>query len=186
MRKSLALTFLFSCALTASVVQEAPVDLALAPPVTPPEFSYLTPVGEVASVPLADESAKHKLTLPPPAPGVNPQLMRAATIAEERANAHSRSQCWHYVKDALVASGAVRSRPETEFAKQAGDELVRKFGFQKLDISDPYAAPVGAVLVYDAKGAPGHVEIRTANGFASDFRTKTPSRRPLLGVFVKA
>ena len=39
---------------------------------------------------------------------INPKLMKAATIAQERANAHSRSQCWHYVKEALLASGASR------------------------------------------------------------------------------
>ncbi len=133
---------------------------------------------------MVDDSAKRKLTLP--VPTVDPLLVRAATIAQERANAHSKSLCWRYVKDALLAAGAVSSRPETEFAKQAGDELVHKFGFQKLPITDPYAAPVGAVLVYDAKGAPGHVEIRTPDGFVSDFRAKTPSRRPLLGVYTKA
>ena len=36
---------------------------------------------------------------------VDPKLMRAATIAEERAHAHSRGQCWRYVKEALLASG---------------------------------------------------------------------------------
>src|SRR6266850_1562257 len=38
-------------------------------------------------------------------PSINPKLMRAATLAEERARAHSRAQCWHYVKEALLASG---------------------------------------------------------------------------------
>src|SRR5438105_9745294 len=32
---------------------------------------------------------------------LDPKLMRAASIAEERANAHSRSRCWQYVKEAL-------------------------------------------------------------------------------------
>ena len=111
--------------------------------------------------------------------------MRAATIAEERAHAHSRSQCWHYVKEALVAAGVVNSRPKTEYAKQAGQELVSSYGFKKLPVQDPYQAPVGSVLVYSAKRAAGHVEIRTKDGFVSDFRSKTPSRRPLLGVFIK-
>src|SRR5947209_11218351 len=44
---------------------------------------------------------------------ISPKLMRAASIAEERAHAHSREQCWHYVKEALVASGAVSSYPKT-------------------------------------------------------------------------
>jgi hypothetical protein len=117
---------------------------------------------------------------------IDPKLRRAATIAEERARAHSLSKCWHYVKEALVAAGVVKSRPQTTLAKQAGQELVNNYGFKKLPVSDPYQAPVGAVLVYDAKRSAGHVEIRTENGFASDFRSKTPSRRPLLGVFAKS
>jgi len=40
-------------------------------------------------------------------------------------------------------------------------------------------------LVYDAKREAGHVEIRTETGFVSDFRSKTPSHRPLIGVFAK-
>ncbi len=75
---------------------------------------------------------------------------------------------------------------ETTLAKQAGQELVKNYGFKKLPVSDPYEAPVGSVLVYDAKRAAGHVEIRTEDGFVSDFRSKTPSRRPLLGVFAKS
>ena len=117
---------------------------------------------------------------------VDPKLMRAATIAEERAHAHSRRQCWAYVKEALLASGVIRSRPTTAYAKQAGQELVNNFGFKKLAVSDPYQAPIGSVLVYNANRAAGHVEIRTKDGFVSDFRSKTPSRRPLLGVFVKS
>ena len=103
-----------------------------------------------------------------------------------RARAHSLSKCWHFVKDALVAAGVVKSRPQTTLAKQAGQELVNNYGFKKLPVSNPYEAPVGSVLVYGAKSAAGHVEIRTENGFASDFRSKIPSRRPLLGVFAKS
>lgn len=117
---------------------------------------------------------------------IDPRLMRAASIAQERAHAHSRQQCWHAVKEALVASGAVESRPKTPLAKQAAQELVASYGFKKLPVTDPYQAPVGSVLVYDARRAAGHVEIRTQDGFVSDFRSKTPSRRPLLGVFVKS
>jgi hypothetical protein len=117
---------------------------------------------------------------------LDPKLMRAATIAEERAHAHSRRQCWHAVKDALLASGVISSRPTTAYAKQAGQELVSNYGFRKLAVNDPYQAPVGSVLVYSASRAAGHVEIRTKDGFVSDFRSKKPSRRPLLGVFVKS
>jgi hypothetical protein len=117
---------------------------------------------------------------------IDPKLRRAATIAEERANAHSREQCWHYVKEALLASGAVSSYPKTVNAKDAAKELVSNYGFKKLSVRDPYKAPVGSVLVYgNTKGA-GHVEIRTKSGFASDFRSKIPSPRPLIGVFTKS
>lgn len=116
---------------------------------------------------------------------LDPRLLQAATIADERANAHSKSRCWHYVKEALVASGAVSSYPKTEYACQAGDELVHSFGWVRLSVRDPYQAPVGSVLVYGNGRAAGHVEIRTPTGFVSDFRATTPSRRPLIGVFAK-
>ena len=118
-------------------------------------------------------------------PSISPKLMRAATIAEDRAHAHSREQCWHYVKEALVASGAVNSYPRTVNAKDAAQELVNSYGFKKLSVRDPYKAPVGSVLVYNNKKGAGHVEIRTRHGFASDFRSKIPSPRPLIGVFTK-
>src|ERR1700736_2720773 len=116
---------------------------------------------------------------------VDSKLMRAATIAEERAHAHSREQCWHYVKEALLASGAVSSYPKSVYAKDAGKELVNNYGFKKLSVRDPYKAPVGSVLVYNAKNGAGHVEIKTKSGFASDFRSKIPSPRPLIGVYTK-
>src|ERR1700719_380514 len=116
---------------------------------------------------------------------VDPKLRRAASIAEERAHAHSREQCWHYVKEALFASGAVSSYPTSVYAKDAAKELVSNYGFKKLSVRDPYKAPVGSVLVYNAKNGAGHVEIRTKSGFASDFRSKIPSPRPLIGVYTK-
>jgi hypothetical protein len=117
---------------------------------------------------------------------LDPRLMRAATIAQDRAHAHSRSRCWQYVKEALLASGAVTSYPKTAYAKEAGQELVGSFGFKKLTVRDPFKAPVGSVLVYGASKAAGHVEIRTKDGFVSDFRSKIPSPRPLLGIYAKS
>jgi hypothetical protein len=112
------------------------------------------------------------------------RMIRAAEIAQQRARAHSTSRCWHYVKDALVAAHVVSSRPATEFAKEAGDELTRKYGFKKLKLKNPSEAPVGAVCVYGGGGA-GHVEIRTRTGFVSDFFSVKPfMRRPLIGIFV--
>ena len=152
-----------------------------------PQFVFKDRNGKTVSAPIVDEYQKKKIVYPAAKidPSMNPTLMRAATIAQERAHAHSKSRCWHYVKEALVASGVVDGRPKTALAKQAGDELVRDYGFKKLPIRDPFAAPIGSVLVYTARRAPGHVEIRTENGFVSDFRSKTPSKRPLLGVYAK-
>ncbi|MEO5721931.1 MAG: hypothetical protein ABIR71_10730 [Chthoniobacterales bacterium] len=150
-------------------------------------FALKDATGKVVSIPLADESDKRKLVGPIAKidPKLNPTLARAATIAQERANAHSKSRCWRYVKEALLAAGAVDSYPKTALAKQAGDELVQNYGFKKLPVNNPYAAPIGAVLVYTAKGA-GHVEIRTKTGFVSDFKAPKPSKRKLIGVYAKA
>ena len=152
-----------------------------------PKFAYTDNSGKKQSVEVVDKFYPKKIVEPFAKVDVkiDPKLRRAATIADERAHAHSLSKCWHFVKEALVAAGVVKSRPQTTLAKQAGQELVNNYGFKKLPVSDPYKAPVGSVLVYDAKRAAGHVEIRTENGFVSDFRSKTPSRRPLLGIFAK-
>jgi hypothetical protein len=152
------------------------------------QFTFKDINGNVVSAPLADDSAKRKLTKPIAKidPSLSPKLAQAATIAQERANAHSKSKCWRYVKEALLAAGAVDSYPKTALAKEAGAELVNDYGFTKLPVTDPYAAPIGAVLVYTAKGAPGHVEIRTKTGFVSDFNTDKPSKRTLIGVYAKA
>ena len=115
-------------------------------------------------------------------PRIDPKLLRAATIAQERANAHSHAQCWHYVKAALIAAGVINSYPQSAYAYQAGEELSRVYGFKKLSVRDPYAAPLGAVLVY---GGHGHVEIRTKDGFASDYYSKERCFYPLLAVYGK-
>ena len=153
-----------------------------------PKFGYTDASGKRQSVQIIDKYQPTKIVHPFAKidTNIDPKLCRAATIAEERARAHSHSLCWRFVKEALVAAGVVSSRPTTSLAKQAGQELVSNYGFKKLAVADPYAAPVGAVLVYGASKAAGHVEIRTQDGFVSDFRSKTPSRRPLIGVFTKA
>ena len=152
-----------------------------------PSFVFKDRNGKTVSAPVVEEYQKKKLVFPTAKvdPRLDPRLMRAASIAQERSHAHSKSRCWRYVKEALLASGVIDSRPKTALAKQAANELVQDYGFKKLPIRDPFAAPVGAILVYNARGAAGHVEFRTKNGFVSDFRSKTPSKRPLMGVFVK-
>ena len=143
---------------------------------------------------LFDKSSARRLT-PSEASLFGPQagsyrydsrMIRAAQIAQERARPHSISRCWRYVKQALVAAGAVDSYPKTAYARQAAVELPQSYGFKKLKTLDPAKAPIGAVLVYGGRDA-GHVEIKTAQGYVSDFRSATPytNKRPLIGIFVK-
>ena len=119
-------------------------------------------------------------------PRMDPTLRRAATIAEDRANAHTKARCWRYVKEALLAAGAIDSYPKTAYACEAGAELVRSYGFKRLPIRDPYSAPIGAVIVYGrgSSGA-GHVELRTKDGFVSDYHSKNKCYYPLLAVYGK-
>lgn len=112
------------------------------------------------------------------------RMIHAAQIALQRAHLHSTDRCWHSVKNALLDAQVVLTRPTTEYAKEAGTELQAKYGFTRIRVASPFDAPVGAVLVYGGRGA-GHVEIRTATGFVSDFVSLKPSPRPLLGVYVK-
>jgi hypothetical protein len=150
-------------------------------------FSFRTPQGKKESVPVITDYYPKRIVYPYAKIDrrIDNRLVQAATLAQERAHAHSRSRCWHYVKDALLASGVIDSRPKTELARDAASELVNNYGFKRLSITDPFAAPVGSVLVYGTARSVGHVELRTKDGFVSDFRSPTPSRRPLMGVYAK-
>ena len=112
------------------------------------------------------------------------RLVHASEIAVKRAHPKMTWRCWHYVKDALIASGAISKRPKSPWAKEAGEELCESFGFTKIPVKNPYDAPVGAVIVYGGPDA-GHVELRANSGFVSDFISPTPYPRPLIGVYVK-
>jgi hypothetical protein len=150
-------------------------------------FSFKSAEGKKESVPVISQYYPKQIVYPfgKVDRHIDGRLMQAASIAEERAHAHSRSRCWHYVKEALLASGVIESRPKTELARDAAQELVSNYGFKRLPVTDPFSAPVGSVLVYGTSRSVGHVELRTRNGFVSDFRSPTPSRRPLLGVYAK-
>lgn len=203
MRKlTLLLTILWGCALVASAQAAARTDsLTFQPqsvfqkrtaetPTKPAEsdFVFKDRSGKTISAPIVSEYQKKRIVHPMAKidPKLDPRFVRAASIADERAYAHSKSRCWRYVKQALVASGLVSSYPKTALAKQAGDELVKDYGFKKLPIRDPYKAPVGSVLVYyKGRSNAGHVEIRTRSGFVSDFRSKDACRAALIGVYAK-
>ena len=157
-------------------------------PVRPiPHYNFKDPDGRQESVPIITHYYPNQIVHPLGTADrhLDPKLSRAATIAQERAHAHSRSMCWHAVKEALLASGVIDSRPKSEFARDAAQDLVSNYGFQKLSVRDPFAAPIGSVLVYGTNRSVGHVEIRTKDGFVSDFRSPTPSHRPLIGVYAK-
>jgi hypothetical protein len=157
-------------------------------PVRPiPHYNFKDPDGRQESVPIITHYYPNQIVHPLGTADrhLDPKLTRAATIAQERAHAHSRSMCWHYVKEALLASGVIDSRPKSEYARDAAQDLVSNYGFKKLSVHDPFAAPIGSVLVYGTSRSVGHVEIRTKDGFVSDFRSPTPSHRPLIGVYAK-
>ena len=115
---------------------------------------------------------------------LDPRLRRAATIAQDHAHARSKARCWRAVKEALVASGVITSYPKTNYATQAGEELVRNYGFKRLPVRNEFAAPIGSVLVY-GHGTAGHVAIRTKSGFASDYWTRNRCKYRLVGVYGK-
>src|SRR6266480_1458045 len=150
MRKILPLTIITTlCCVAFCPRQASALNMSAPPKPEPkPEFVYNDSSGKKHSVEIVDKYQPKKIVHPFATidSKIDPKLRRAATIAEERARAHSHSQCWRFVKEALVAAG----------------------------------------LVYGAGRAAGHVEIRTVDGFVSDFRSKTPSRRPLIGVYTKA
>jgi len=112
------------------------------------------------------------------------RMIEAMHLAERAARGRSINRCWRYVKRALQAADVVDCYPQTALAKQAASELPERYGFERLDVDDPFEAPVGSVLVYGGRGA-GHVEFRTKTGFVSDHASRKPSPRPLIGVFVK-
>ncbi len=58
------------------------------------------------------------------------------------------------------------------------------YGFTRLSMRDPYKAPIGAVIVYGNKSR-GHVEIRTRDGFVSDYHSKWACYYPVQAVYAK-
>ena len=150
------------------------------------KFVYKDSSGSVTSVRIIHHYWKKPIVHPfaKVDPRIDPKLTRAATLAEERAHAQSQSQCWHYVKHALFSAGVITSYPKTAYASEAGEELTRSYGFKRLPIHDPYAAPIGAVLVYGNRNH-GHVELRTKDGFVSDYHSKFHCSYPLIAVYGK-
>ncbi len=115
---------------------------------------------------------------------IDQRMIDAVRLAERNARSRSINRCWRFVKRALKKAELVDCYPQTAYAKHAAVELPERYGFERLDVDDPFEAPVGAILVYGGRGA-GHVEFRSETGFVSDHASARPSPRPLIGVFVK-
>lgn len=137
--------------------------------------------------------------------------LKSASIARQSVLARSAGLCYRYVKRALLAGGAVDHYLGGKAALEAGPLLVQEgfvdiLGLPTAGIRSPYDAPEGAVIVYKATPTAtdrnriyGHIEIRTADGFASDYfsqRARTGPRdnglalnsasgRVVCGVYVK-
>src|SRR5215467_8022062 len=106
MPKLLTLTFVI---LGSAVLYPRPA-MALVFSAPTPKFNYTDASGKKQSVEVVDKYYPKKIVQPFAKldPKIDPKLRRAATIAEERARAHSLSKCWHAVKEALVAAGVVK------------------------------------------------------------------------------
>ncbi|HMG03937.1 MAG TPA: hypothetical protein VK581_00665 [Chthoniobacterales bacterium] len=181
MRRLIFLLCLCGAALTLSITQVGAEGLAN----SKSRFYYETPFGTGSAgimrhywrVPIFHPDGQVDSRL-------DPRLRRAATIAQERANARSKARCWRYVKEALVASGVITHYPKSNYASQAGEELVHDFGFKRMPVRDQFAAPIGSVLVF-GHGTEGHVVIRTKTGFVSDYWTRNRCKYPLVAVYGK-
>src|SRR4029453_8030278 len=69
-----------------------------------PKFNYTDASGKKQSVEVVDKYYPKNIAQPLARVDahIDPKFGGAATIAEERARAHSLSKCWRFVKEALV------------------------------------------------------------------------------------
>ena len=131
------------------------------------------------------------------------RVENAIRFALRHSTTYSRGRCTAAVRQALYATGVVPYRitfghgDRRNWAGNTGPQWEQN-GFRNLlatregrrSIQSPYDAPVGAILVYRGttnRTHMGHVEIRHANGFVSDYRSSRPvgSGFELIGVYVK-
>ena len=110
----------------------------------------------------------------------------AAPIAEERAHAHSSMATPARSKGGPPCIRRDQLPPEDRIRERGGSGISQQLWLPKAAGERSVSSAGGFGPVDNANRAAGHVEIRTNNGFVSDFRLETPSRRPLLGVFVKS
>lgn len=153
-----------------------------AKPATPPATAAAT-----KPVVKEDRSAQSKhpeaTVSKPPA---SDRIQTAITYAMNHKFAKSQGKCLKYVKRALVAAGYFSTYPGVEHAKDFGPTL-QNAGFKNLLETSPGinlgVAPHGSVIIYkpvekqtksDGKTISGHIEIKHADGYVSDFNGHNP------------
>src|SRR5260370_23795260 len=84
-------------------------------------YSYKTPEGKKESAPVITQYYPKQIVYPFAKIDrhIDGKLMQPATISQERAHAHSRSICWHYVNKAFLPSRFIHSRPHNPPAKHS-------------------------------------------------------------------
>ncbi|MFA6080523.1 MAG: hypothetical protein WC753_03545 [Candidatus Gracilibacteria bacterium] len=106
-----------------------------------------------------------------------------AKLAKQGTNpGGSTGTCYKSVKNHLCAAGYVESSYKmTQGSAQNAASDLQSIGFSNVgpNIGN---AQVGDVCVYSG-GAHGHIEIKTGDGYASDFFASHPSGRKLIGVW---
>jgi len=109
----------------------------------------------------------------------------------------AKGLCLRGVREAIQLASGKPLHGWTLSAKNAGPFLVREQGYKKARPGQYTAhnAPIGSVLIYDKPSDPrahGHIEIRMANGYYSDFYAKYPindprqmgTKRRLIGIYL--
>jgi LysM repeat protein len=121
-------------------------------------------------------------------PAASDRVAAAIAYAVQHKEGESIGRCLRYVKRALVAAGYFSKYPGVEHAKDFGPTLEHA-GFKNLLVTAPgtniATAPHGSVIIYapvekqtySGGVISGHIEIKHAGGYVSDFNGRKPCYR---------
>lgn len=144
-----------------------------------------------ATKPVVKENRSATTTHPEATVSKPPASNRVASAIEyavKHKEPESIGKCLKYVKRALLAAGYFSKYPGTEHAKDFGPTL-ESAGFKNLLVSTPgtniSTAPHGSVIIYapvekqtySGGVISGHIEIKHAGGYVSDFNGRKPCYR---------
>ncbi|SFG74762.1 Murein DD-endopeptidase MepM and murein hydrolase activator NlpD, contain LysM domain [Duganella sp. CF458] len=164
--------------------KKEPAQAAAAKPTTPPATA-------AGTKPVVKEDRSAKTTHPEATISKPPASNRVATAiayAMQHKEPKSIGRCLRYVKRALVAAGYFTKYPGVEHAKDFGPTL-QSAGFKNLLVSAPgtniSTAPHGSIIIYapvekqtySGGVISGHIEIKHAGGYVSDFNGHNPCYR---------